>query len=315
MATATATRKPSTRKPAKARTYRKAGDAAEKIQVDWSNLIEQMLDPSIPAHMGLTYSRFKAGVDGNGYSFLNQLWLFLQGAKGPVAPYSTWEQFHRFPLKGTAKTVLTPVKGVAIRKDAQGNPIIDPATGKPVKYSFIIRFEPRRTAFDYDDTKPEKGYTGEVDFPALADDWDLDRALKVLDITKVEFALMDGNTQGYSTGRTYAINPVAAHPWKTLFHELAHIVLGHTDEAGIKEYSQHRGLMEFQAEAAAYLLAHELELTDWDASESRAYVRNWLGDNEVGEKAIQAVFGAVNKILVAGRKPIKGTKEWKGKAA
>ncbi|HNJ78241.1 MAG TPA: hypothetical protein PKX56_02715 [Marmoricola sp.] len=290
MATATATR---TRK---ARTYRKAGDAPEKIQVDWANLIEQMLDPSVPAHLGSTYSKFKAGTDGRGYSFLNQFWLYLQGAKGPVAPFGTWKSFNRFPLKDTAKTVLTPVKGTGIRKDANGNPVIDPKTGKPVKYQFIIRFEPRRTAFDYADTKGE-----DIDFPSLAEDWDLDRALAALDITKVEYKLLDGNTQGYSTGRTYAINPVAAHPWKTLFHELAHIVLGHTDEAGIKEYQQHRGLMEFQAEATAYLLAHELDLTDWDASESRAYVRNWLGENEVSEKTVQAIFGAADKILRAGR--------------
>jgi len=48
----------------------------------------------------------------------------------------------------------------------------------------------------------------------------------------VEFTMMmNGNAQGYaSPAKQIAINPVAALPHKTMFHELAHMVLGHTVE-------------------------------------------------------------------------------------
>ena len=63
----------------------------------------------------------------------------------------------------------------------------------------------------------------------------------------------------------------------------------------------------------AYLLAHELDLTDWDASESRAYVRGWLSGGEVSDKDIRQIFGAVSKILNAGRS--KAEEEGEGEAA
>ena len=51
----------------------------------------------------------------------------------------------------------------------------------------------------------------------------------------------------------------------------------------------------------AYLLAHELELSQWAPEESRAYIQHWLGDEQVTDAHIRAVFTAVDKILRAGR--------------
>jgi hypothetical protein len=52
---------------------------------------------------------------------------------------------------------------------------------------------------------------------------------------------------------------------------------------------------------SAYLVAKELELIEWDAAESRAYIQGWLGGSEVTEDNISRVFAPVNKILTAGR--------------
>jgi antirestriction protein ArdC len=130
--------------------------------------------------------------------------------------------------------------------------------------------------------------------------WDVDTALSVLGIDRVAFTMVNGNAEGFSfeddDGRHFAINPTAAYPAKTLLHELAHLVLGHckgNDET-------HRCVAEFEAEATAYLVAKELELIEWDAAESRAYIQTWLGGTEVTETAISRVFAAVNKILAAG---------------
>lgn len=279
----------------KRRTYRKAG--REKAEINWREFIAQMLDPAIPAHLGRTYSGFKSGSGGRGYSVMNQFWIYLQSDKDsvyPAGPYGTWQSYGRHPRKGTkAKTVLKPVYIYKTEKDE--------TTGKEKKVKVgPVNYTPINTVFFYSDTEGEP-----LTLEPVADDWSLERALDVLDIKRVEYKLMDGNTQGYSKGREFAINPVAAHPMKTLFHELGHIVLGHTSDEQIAEYSTHRGVKEFQAEAVAYLLAHELDLTDWDASESRAYVRQWLDGDEVSDKDIRQVFGAVGKILDAGRTPVE----------
>ena len=57
---------------------------------------------------------------------------------------------------------------------------------------------------------------------------------------------------------------------------------------------------EFSTSCDKHLAAKELELIDWDAAESRAYIQGWLGGTEVTEDNITRVFAAVNKILTAG---------------
>ena len=73
---------------------------------------------------------------------------------------------------------------------------------------------------------------------------------------------------------------------------------------------------EFQAEAVALLLARELDVPGFNEADSRGYIQGWLGagstdfidTDEAGEVAlvedstINAIFNAVDKILVAGRK-------------
>ena len=78
-------------------------------------------------------------------------------------------------------------------------------------------------------------------------------------------------------------------------------MLGHTTESADGESPCSRGVGEFQAESVAYLCAHELELSEWAPEESRAYIQHWLGDEQVTDGHIRAVFTAVDKILRAGR--------------
>ncbi len=183
--------------------------------------------------------------------------------------------------------------------------------GKPVKRQILIGFRDSRTVFVFSDTDGDE--LPEIELP----EWDAKQALKALDVKRVRFREIDGNTAGYSIedekGKRLAINPAAKYPAKTLLHELAHIVLGHCKALSTGENVTHRGIAEFEAESVAYLVAKELELTTWDASESRAYIQHWLDghyhhNEETGEaeidnldKHMSKVFSAANKILVAGR--------------
>src|SRR5271167_2253302 len=90
---------------------------------------------------------------------------------------------------------------------------------------------------------------------ATAPNWNEERALSALGIVRVEFTTMSGNAQGYATpGKQIAINPVAVLPHKTMFHGLAHLVLGHTEEGQLSDDEQTpRSLREVEAESVALL--------------------------------------------------------------
>ena len=61
------------------------------------------------------------------------------------------------------------------------------------------------------------------------------------------------------------------HTAKTLIHETAHILLGHTDN--LADYAHHRGLAETEAESVAYVVAG---LTGFDTSSySIGYIAGW----------------------------------------
>jgi hypothetical protein len=96
----------------------------------------------------------------------------------------------------------------------------------------------------------------------------------------------------------------------TTHHEFGHVLLGHTLPHHCEEYQTHRDIMEFQAEAIAYLVMNDLELMDDEtAAHGRGYIRHWLGGEQpsdeairrLGDQAIRQVFTAADRILRAGK--------------
>ncbi len=67
-----------------------------------------------------------------------------------------------------------------------------------------------------------------------------------------------------------AINPVAALPHKTLFHELAHVLLGHARDETLP-----RPVREVEAETVALFCREALGLEG--AEYALGYVQRWLG--------------------------------------
>jgi hypothetical protein len=106
-----------------------------------------------------------------------------------------------------------------------------------------------KDAIEIDDTKMVVVYRsrwfvlsqtdGESYEPLDVPTWNEERALQALGVKIVPFAHPDGNMQGYATPEgSIAINSIAALPHKTLFHELAHIILGHAkDKTAISRFS------------------------------------------------------------------------------
>lgn len=220
------------------------------------------------------------------YSLTNKLYLAAQGCPfEPVATFKRWQSLDRQVTKGSkAYSIIRPV--TIKRKDVEPD---DPN-------ATFTRFKPVRCIF------PVSMAEGEALPEFEPADWSKERALGNLAITQVAFEGYEGNAQGYSIGREFAINPVAAYPLKTTMHEIGHIELGHTAPDQLDEYRQHRGLKEFEAGSTAYLCMNELDMTEhFDAAESRAYLKGWLRDQTPSDIAIRGVFKVVDPTLKAGR--------------
>lgn len=114
--------------------------------------------------------------------------------------------------------------------------------------------------------------------------------------------MMNGNCQGYAKHRQVAISPIAEQPESTLFHELAHIVLGHTAEGSLNSDSTDRtprDIRELEAECTAMICCEALGLPG--AAESRGYVQHWFHGSEIPEASARRIFHAADQILKAGQ--------------
>lgn len=243
----------------------------------WSGLLKQAVTE--PGAVLAAYSNF------HNYSFGNMLWAWAQCsnrgiALGPINTYKGWQSLGRQVRRGEkAIELCMPVVG---KKKAEEE------GGEDKHYR---RFIFRRNWFVLAQTDGEP-----YQMPALPG-WDKARALAALDVTEIPFETLNGNTQGYAVfgERKLAINPVAALPHKTLFHELGHIVLGHTEHR-----EDPRDIREAEAEAVALLMLDALGLPG--AEYCRGYVQNWLGaGREIPDKSAQKILNAANQILQAGR--------------
>lgn len=244
---------------------------------EWAELLKAALE--MPGEAGNTYNRFRR------FSIGNQVLLMIQGLFEPVNTYKGWLALGRQVRRGSkAKSIYVPM----FRKETDKN-------GEEQERLSGFKLVPSMfgvSETDGDDLPPYE--------PPM---WSKERALAKLGITETRFHQIDGNVQGYSNGKEVAINPVAVYPFKTLIHELAHIVAGHTSEEQLADYVTHRGLKEFEAEATAYLVLNELgALAQFNASESRNYIQTWLArqNEKPDEKSVRHVFSVADKILKAG---------------
>jgi hypothetical protein len=245
----------------------------------------QLLNDAVsqPGIISKAYCAFR------GYSIGNQLLAYSQCMArdipvGPIATFKKWNELGRSVQKGQ-KAIALVMPVTISKKDEAGE-----KTGE-----VFSMFSLRNNWFVLSQTEGED-FAHEAVTPA----WDKAKALAALDITEERFALANGNVQGYAQLRTIAVNPIAALPHKTRFHELAHVVLGHTNEGLITDSDMTpRDVREVEAEGVAYLLCSLLNLPGLD--ESRGYIQSWLQGAEVSDKSAQRIFSAANKILEAGQ--------------
>lgn len=256
--------------------------------MDQKNAFSDLLQDAVnkPGIISQAYSAFHE------YSIGNQLLAASQCmARGlelsPIGTYKGWQAKGRQVRKGEkAITLCMPVTVTA-----EG---INPQTGQAEKRKFT-KFAFRPNWFTLSQTDGV-----DLQNEAITPEWDAALALEKLEITAEPFKHMSGNCQGYAIERRIAINPVAEYPHKTRFHELAHVVLGHTSEHAMTDSERTpKDIREVEAESVAYILISLLGLPGQE--ESRGYIQHWLAGNPVPEKSAKRIFNAANKIMKAGQ--------------
>lgn len=254
------------------------------MSAEFSTLLQSAITE--PGIISEAYSRFHR------FSIGNQILAAIQLAEkglpiSPIASFTAWKTAGRSVKKGEkALSLWQPIS--AKKKDEE--------TGDETAYTFF-KLSPRW--FSLDQTDGEE-YSEPVETPA----WNAEAALAALDITSDHFSLTNGNVQGYAVKRRIAINPLAQYAHKTRFHEIAHIVLGHTASGDCQDAEEvSRDIKEVEAESVAYLLCSILDLPGKE--ESRGYIQSWLDGQKLPEKSAQRIFKAAQQIMEAGSKKSK----------
>jgi len=232
----------------------------------------------------------------HGYSIGNQILALVQCAErgiapGPISTFMGWKDKGRYVRKGERAIVLC--MPITVKRTIEVDDRAAEVLG--LVNATFTRFVYKPHWFVLAQTEGQE--LASMPIPA----WDRDRAVSGLDVQEVPFESCDGNTLGYARGRTIAINPVNPLPHKTRFHELAHVLLGHTAES-----AQHdseltpRNLRECEAESVALLCCAALELPGIEFS--RGYIQAWHGQgNPIPERSAQRILKAADQILKAGQ--------------
>lgn len=252
----------------------------QKVEVNFSELLQQAVEE--PGKVLKAYSTFS-----NNYSFSNLFWAFIQCEDreiefGQLATFKKWNDLGRSIKSGQKAIYMNMPRAV---KDTVKN-----EDGKEEEVVLYQRYFARAGWFVMSQTQGD-----DVIFPELPE-WNKDIVLSELNIEESSFKRFNGNIQGYAINNQVAINPLAQIPLKTLFHEVAHILLGHTKE----ENNTEKALKEVEAESVAMLCLAALDQPGVEYC--RGYIQDWLGQGkEIPKKSACKIFSTVNRILSAGR--------------
>jgi hypothetical protein len=202
---------------------------------NWSALLVEAVNK--PGLIMEAYSAF------HNYSIGNQILALVQcqlrGLEpGPINTFPGWQALGRTVKRGERALILCmPISRKVRDKEA---PESNGENGERRFTSFMHKAR----WFAISQT------VGDEFTPPRLPEWEAERALAALDIEQIAFTATDGKCQGYAKKRQIAINPVAQLPHKTLFHETAHVILGHTSEADFTDTERTpKNLREVEAEA------------------------------------------------------------------
>ena len=206
-----------------------------------------------------------------------------------MATYPRWRELGRQVKKGEkAVTLCMPIM---IKRKGAAADAADADPDAPEAFTTFV-YKPRWFVLSQTDGDP----LPEPEIPS----WDRDTALEALDVREIPFDHVDGNCLGFARERSIAVSSINPLPHKTRFHELAHVLLGHTTE-GEQADSEitPRTLRECEAESVALLCCAALDLPG--VAECRGYIQRWWGEGHaIPERSAQRILKTADQILKAG---------------
>ena len=261
-------------------------EAKREFKPEWSKMLVDAVHK--PGTLHAAYSNF------HNYSLRNSVLALMQCSArgitpGPLACFNRWKELGRYVMKGQKAITLCMPITIKKRETITAD---DGTTSTEERPWQIFTFKNNWFVLAQTDGQ-------EYQPPALPG-WDKEAALRKLEIAEIPFESLNGNTQGYAKERSIAINPLAALPHKTRFHELAHVVLGHTEKHELNDTETlARDVREVEAESVALICCESLNLDG--AEYCRGYIQNGIGENAITDAMASQIFDAADKILKAGR--------------
>jgi len=274
----------------------------DKKEINYTELLKEAITK--PGKLLEAYRAF------HNFSLLNRIYAFWQLSDlgkeiTPIKTFKQWRETSRDVKKGEkALELCMPVTKIWY-KYTKNKRAIPSGTPKEQINKMLASGEIEK--FQYKDFMFKKYWfalsqtTGEEFSPDDVNiNWNKDKALKKLEINEVPFQTLNGNAQGYATfNNEIAINPLAQLPIKTLFHEISHVLLGHTKKEVLTDSENlPLNIIEAEAEATALLCLESLGLEGGDYC--RGYIQSWLRGNEIPEKSAKRIISAAEKILKSG---------------
>src|SRR5208283_4235233 len=263
----------------------------EKQHATWGELLKDAVEK--PGRLLEAYTAFYNFSLGNALLALEQC-ISRNLQPGPLNTYRGWLERKRQVRKG--ETGITLCMPMPFKRKAQTDAAEDDLAESQTRYAFRFR------AYWFVLAQTEGEETVVPPIPGF----DIDTALRALNITLTPFEEINGNIQGYANGREIAVNPLAALPHKTTFHEVAHIVLGHTTAEKLVDGEQTaRHIREVEAESVALICCETLGLEG--AEFCRGYIQHWLkAEKEIPNHTAARIFAAATCILKAGNPGVGG---------
>ena len=268
---------------------------AAREHPEWGELLVKAV--TTPGVLSKAYSRFWS------YSVGNQILALFQCMQrgiepGPIHTFIGWKDLGRYVKRG--EKALTLCMPVTVKCKERRNVVDD---SKDTADTEERKEAATRKCFVY---RPHwfvlSQTEGKEYVPAELPQWSESRALEILNIQRVQFSHTDGNIQGYAAQRQVAVSPIAFMPARTLVHEIAHVVLGHTEELQRMvddDSATPRDVREVEAECVALICCSSLRLGGEEFS--RGYIQHWLRGQTIPERSAQRIFKAADQILKAGR--------------
>jgi antirestriction protein ArdC len=257
----------------------------ERQHATWGELLHEAVQK--PGRMLEAYTAFHNYSFGNALLALEQC-IHRNLQPGPLNTYQGWLERKRQVRKG--EKGITLCMPMPFKRTAQADSVQDETDEPQTRYAFRFR------AYFFVLAQTDGEDTPIPQIPGF----DFDTALCALNITRTPFDELNGNIQGFAHGREIAINPLAALPHKTAFHEIAHIALGHcTSEKLVDGEQTARHIREVEAESVALICCETLGLEGADFC--RGYIQHWLKtEKEIPNQSAARIFAAATSILKAG---------------